>query len=237
MIGKGVSLLRTLLQLRASRISQSHGSGNLVEGLSRRIISGSSIDFDFSVVLHIQQMTVPTTGHQANIGRNAILMSKIICRNMPFNMMYRNQGLLNGIGQSLGFGDSHQKRAYQSGAVGYRHRRKIGKAFPRLFHGQTNHLINFFQMITGSNLRHYPSKLCVKSHLRGNHIGKHFLSVLYHCRCGFITAAFDSQNQNIFHKTVLFLSVLFIYSFSIPLLQRKCPCSKHLWRISPEKYG
>ena len=135
-------------------------------------------------------------------------MNKIICRNMSFNMMYRNQGFLNGIGQSLGFGNSHQKGTYQSGAVGYRHRRKIGKAFPCLFHSQTDYLINLFQMITGSNLRHYPSKLCVKSHLRGNHIGKYFLSVFYYCRCGFITAAFDSQNQNIFHKTVLFLYFL-----------------------------
>ena len=165
MIGFRIPFFRHLLQLRPARVAETHGARHLVESLSRGIISGSAVNLNLPIVLYQKKVTVSSARHKTDKRRFAIRIRKIICRNMSFNMVYRNERLGKRIRQCLRIGNAHQKRTDQSRPDRYRNSVQIRKGDLRLLHCKAYHLIYLLQMITRGNFRYNSAKLRVNRNL------------------------------------------------------------------------
>ena len=144
----GIAILRCLVYLRAAGISQSHSSGHLVKGFACCIISGSSQNFKFSVILHHHQMRMSSGYNQTHKRRLQIRMFNIVCRNMAFNMMYAYQRLLCRPGNGLCLCHAYQKRSYQPRSIGDTDSCYILQSHSRICKSLLYHLINLFNMLS-----------------------------------------------------------------------------------------
>ena len=128
-----VSLAGYFIDFRTSRISQSDGTGHLVESFAGRIIKGTSQNFILSVVLYIHKMRVSAGYHKAHKRRFQFRGCKEICTDMSFDMMHTDKRKICAEGDCLCFRNTDQKRAHKSRAVGYRNGIQISETYFRLF--------------------------------------------------------------------------------------------------------
>ena len=65
-------------------------------------------------------------------------------------------------------------------------------------------------MLTGSDFRHHPAVFSMDRDLGRDDVTQYFPAVFYHSRSGFITAALNSQNINVFilHSSASFFIAL-----------------------------
>ena len=128
----GISFLCRLVHLRTAGISQSHGAGHLIKGLSRRIVHGAANDLKFPVILHDHQMGMSAGDDQTHKGRLQIRMLDKIGRNVAFDMVDAHQGLFRRVGDGLGLCHSHQKSAHKTGTIGHSNGRHLLQGHGRL---------------------------------------------------------------------------------------------------------
>ena len=140
-----------------------------------------------------------TSGYyKAEERRLQIRVFNIIRADMAFDVVYADQRLVRRKRNGLRRGNSHQKRSHQPGPIGDGHRRDFGQRHPCVGKGLFNHLIDFFNMLSGCDLRHHPSIDGVKVDLRIYDVGKNLPAVSNHGRRGFVTGGFHRQDRDIF---------------------------------------
>ena len=146
-----------------------------------------------------------TSGYyKAEERRLQIRVFNIIRADMAFNVMYADQRLVRRKRNGLRRRNSHKKRSHQPGAIGDGHRSDFGQGYPRVGKGLFNHLIDFFNMLSGCDLRHHPSIDGVKVDLRIYDVGKNLPAVSNHGRRGFVTGGFHRQDRDIFFFHVFY---------------------------------
>ena len=101
------------------------------------------------------------------------------------------------MGNGFGCHGANQNPAYQSRPACRGDRVYIGHGQPGLGKGCFNNLVNDIQMLAGSDFRHHPAKAGVNFSRRGD-VMRQYLAIRAYQRCsGFITTAFDPQNDGL----------------------------------------
>ena len=97
-------------------------------------------------------------------------MFNIIGADMAADMMDSHQRNSGGKADCLRLGHPHQKRPHQTRPVRNRNGSDIGKRHICLAQRLLDHLIDFFDMLSGCNFRHNASILCMQCNLGKNNI-------------------------------------------------------------------
>ena len=88
---------------------------------------------------------------------------------MPLEMVYLDDGNIQGKAQGLGEGCAHKQRAQQAGAAGKSYRSKIGGRNSRTGKRLAHHGDNIKFVCPGSKFRHHPS-ICLVHVLAGDYV-------------------------------------------------------------------
>ena len=189
-----ISFPGSLIDLRPPGISKPYGARHFIKRFSRRIIPCPSEDLKLSVIPYNHQMSVSAGDDLTHKRRFQIRVFDVIGGNMPFDMMHANQRQLLRIGNRLGCRHTHEEGSHKPGAVGDSHRVDVIKSHPRFFQRQFDHLIDFFDVFAGRNLRNHTAVYGVKVDLRRNHIRENLPPVLYNGGGRLVTGTLNSQN-------------------------------------------
>ena len=92
-----IAFLRQCVNARTTGVRKPQHTSCLVEGFASRIIKGLPKQGIYPVILHPYQMAMPAGYHQAHKGGLQVRMGQIIGGHVTFNVIHRNQGLLQGV--------------------------------------------------------------------------------------------------------------------------------------------
>ena len=198
--GLRIALFGNLINLRTARIAQANGAGHFIKGLSGRVVTGPSQNLVFSIIPHNDQMGMSAGYHQAHKGRLQIKIFDIIGGNVAFNVVYAHQGQLFRVADSLGLGHSHQKRTYQTRAVGDADSVQIVQGHICCSQGFLNNLIDALNVLAGRDFRNYTAVESMQINLGGNNVGEHFPAIFYHGSRCLVAGALNSQYIDIFFR-------------------------------------
>ena len=123
--GVRVAMRREPVNDRASGITQAKQFGDFVESLAGCVIASvADIFVGPTVVVLLGQikMRVPSRHHQSQYGKLQLVIALLPLfqqnrMDVAFEMIDRNQRLVEGEGQSLGIADAHQQRSGKAGAL------------------------------------------------------------------------------------------------------------------------
>ena len=141
---------------------------------------------------------MPAGYHQRQERRLQIFVIDKVGKHMTFQMVDPQQRLARSPGQGLCSRQPHQQRAYQTGTVRNSHPVNPVQRHLGIFQGRVNDRHDVFNMFAGRNLRHHAPVFPVNGNLGGNDVAQHVPSVFNYRSSRFVTAAFNSQNVNIF---------------------------------------
>ena len=153
----GIALLRYLIDVRSTGITQPDGARHLVKSLTRCIIPGPADDLIFSVILDHHQMRMSAGSHQTDKRRLQFLIFYKISTDMSLNVMNTYQRNTGSKADCFGFGYPHQKCSHQSRSVGHRNRRDIVKCHMGIGKCLLNDLVDLLDMLPGCDLRHHAA--------------------------------------------------------------------------------
>ena len=87
-----VSFLCKLVYLGAAGVPKAYCPGHLIENLSCRIIHCPAKYVKVGPVLYYYKVCVPSGHHKSQVRGLKLRVFHIICRNMPFDMIYSDKG-------------------------------------------------------------------------------------------------------------------------------------------------
>ena len=114
--------------------------------------------------------------------------------NVSFEMIDRDQGLVESEGQSLSVSDSDQQRARQPRPLGHRQRVDGLVSLPGIGQSLADHRHNGFQMLPRSQLGDHAAVRLVGRDLREDDIRDDSLSRIHDGRSSLVAGAFDAEN-------------------------------------------
>ena len=193
-----VALVGQPVQPRAAGIGQVQHAGRLVEGLARRVVLGAADQAVDAVVLHREQVAVPTADRQAQEGRLQLRKGQVVGADVPLDVVHRHQGLSAGKGQALHVADADQQRAHQARAAGHRQGVDSLQRHPRLPERGVHDLAHLLHMGAGGDLRHHAAVQGVQVDLRIHRVGQDLPPVLHHGRRRLVAGSLQRQDADVF---------------------------------------
>src|SRR4051812_1280126 len=150
-------------------------------------------------------MGMPTRDHQGQHREFEVAASLLLTfeqhgMNVPFNMVYSYQGLVERKCQRLGETDSDEQCPYQSGTF------RDGNCIDRLVRqlGLRQSLPcdghNGAKVFTGCQLRHYSPIWLMSCDLRCHYVGKNVLSRAYHGGSRLVTRGLNAEDDCVRHN-------------------------------------
>ena len=124
---------------------------------------------------------------------------------MALQMVDTQQRLARGPGQCLCRRQPYQQGAYQTGPVCHGYPVDLFQADLSIFQRRVNNRHNMFNMFAGRDFRYHAPVFPVNGNLGGNNVAQHVPSVFNYRSSRFVTAAFNSQNVNIFLFHIMYL--------------------------------
>ena len=140
--------------------------------------------------------------HQTDKGRLQIRIFDIIGGNVALDMVYAHQRQLFRVADGLGLRHAHQKGPHQARPVGDADGVQIIQRHARRIQGFLDHLVDFFDVLAGGDLRHHAAIELVQLDLGRDNIGKHAAPVLYHGSRRLVAGALYGQYIDILFCTV-----------------------------------
>ena len=122
---------------------------------------------------------------------------------VAFQMVDRDQRLIQGKGESFCVTDPHQQGSCESGTLSYRDGidRIVGMA--GFGEGLANHWHNRPQMFAGSQFGDDSSILLMSRDLGCDHVRNQLLARTHHGGRGFIAGAFNAEDVSVSHASIL----------------------------------
>lgn len=115
---------------------------------------------------------MPAAGEQGDEGRLQIGRAGIGGGEMPADMVRRDEGFVQRIGERLGKGHPDEQRAQKPRAVSDGDGVQISVSDARLFHGALHHGGNRLGMGAGGDLRHYAAVKGLHVRRRSDFVGQ-----------------------------------------------------------------
>ncbi len=197
-----IAVLRQPVDPRPAGIAQAEQLGYFVEGLARRVVqrlAHVAIVPDADAFFRKVQMRVPAGDdqRQQRSGNGVMLLARLQQHGMDvtFQVVDRNQGLVERKGQPFGVQDADQQRARQSWAFSYGDGIKLVERDAGLFERGAHHGDDILQMLPRGQLRHHAAIARMGAYLRCHHIGQHARTRLDHGCRGLVAGAFNAENQ------------------------------------------
>ncbi len=93
------------------------------------------------------------------------------CMHVPFQVIHRDQGAIQSIGQGLSGADPHQQGADQPGTLGHGNSIESAEGYSGFIEGLGNDRQDCLHVFSGSKLRHHSTVRAVQGDLTRNDIG------------------------------------------------------------------
>ena len=136
----------------ASGIGQAEDARGLVKALPCRVVPGCAEDMHVRIVPHVDDQGVSARDREADKGRFQFREGQIVCRDMPADVVHRNQGYLQYGGDRLGKVHPHQHRADKPRRIGDGNRVDVRAGQARCLQRPLGQERNRFHMAAGRNL-------------------------------------------------------------------------------------
>jgi len=154
---------------RPPRVAESEELGNLVKGLSGRVVTGRAEDFVTPESADMDEETVPAgddEGKEGTLGRKTARDVQEGRDEMPFDVMDAQEGLAPTVAKTVGEGRGGEKRPHEARSAGVGDERETLGPDPRLGEESLDEREERAGMIARREFRHHPSVGSVKSRLR-----------------------------------------------------------------------
>ena len=177
--------------MQTARVRQPHGAGGLVEGFARRVVPRSAEDGEIGVIVHAHEVGVPAADDKAQKRRFQFRMGKIVRRDVPAQMVDRDQRQPLRVGEAFGVIHADKQRADQTGRIGHRDgvdavRRRTCVVKRFLYHAADR-----FGVPARGDLGHHAAVKLMFLHLRRDHVRKHNAAVFHNGGGRFVAGGFN----------------------------------------------
>ena len=149
-----VAGLRRFVKRRAAGIRHTDHAGDLVKALPCRIVAGRAHDVKFCVILHVNNQRMPSGDDEAKKRRLQIGIRQIIGRDMPPDMVNRNERHAEAVRRRFREIHTHQHRADQPRRIRHGNRVDLLPRYGRAGKRLVCQRVNCFNMLARGQLRH-----------------------------------------------------------------------------------
>ena len=122
---------------------------------------------------------------------------------MAFQVIYRDQRLVQREGQRLRVADADQQSSGESRTLGDGEGVDRMKGLAGIGEGFANHRHDGPQMLARGQFRHHSAVRLMGGNLRKHHVRDDLLARAHHCGCGLIAGALDAENVGVGHRLIL----------------------------------
>ena len=120
--------------------------------------------------------------------------------NVAFEMIHRDQRLVERKGQRLGIADADQQRSGKSRPLGDGHRVDRLVSLSRIGQRLADDRHDRPQMLARRQLRHHSAVRLVRGDLREHYVGNDLLARAHHRRRSLVARALDAEDVGVGHK-------------------------------------
>ena len=149
-----VAGLRRFVKRRAAGIRHTDHAGDLVKALPCRIIAGRAHDAELCVILHVDDQRMSAGDNKTQKWRLQIGIRQIIGRDMPPDMVNRNERHAEAVRRRLRKIYAHQHRADQPRRIGHGDSVDLLPRYGRAGKRLVCQRVNCFNMLARGQLRH-----------------------------------------------------------------------------------
>ena len=160
-----------LIDLGATRITDTQHTRDLVERLACCVVSGAAQNLKVGVIAHQHDQRVTTRGHKRQKGRLQVGKFQIIGRDVSADVVYRNKRFAQRKRQRFAEVCTDQHCADESRCAGRSDRVHLVRLHARLFQCTFGHAHDRFHVTARSDLGHDTAVQRVRLDLRVNDIG------------------------------------------------------------------
>ena len=193
---------------RASGIAQAKQLRDFVEGLAGRVVASVADVFVSPTLIFLRGQIKVRVSSRHNQGEHRKLQLVIALlplfqqnrMDVAFEMVDRNQRLVERERQSLGIADADQQRSGEAGTL--RDRDRIDRVVSliglsqRLPHDGNNRP----QVLARCQLGHNAAVGLMRRDLRSHHVRDDLLARAHHGRRGFVAGTFDAEDVGVWHN-------------------------------------
>ena len=144
------------------------------------------------VIQHLHDVAVAAAGHKAQKGRFQIRVGEVEGRDMPPQMVHRDEGLLSRIGKALGEVHPHQHRADEPRRKGDGNAVQVRGGQLCLVQRGLHRGADVLDVAAAGNFRHNAAVKRLFRHAGGHHVADELSPVLHHRGGGLVAGALDS---------------------------------------------
>ena len=183
-----------LIDDRAARIACPKNTGNLVIGLTDRIIHRRTDDVECIIIRHPYQLRMAARDHQSQQRKLQIMIDrKAVGVDMSRHVVDRKKLLVKLPGKCLGRLHTDMERTDQARSPRIGNRIDLIHRKTGTLHSLLNDCRNVFDMDAARHFRHNAAIERMHIDLTGDDAGKNFLPIPYHGACRFVAARFNCQ--------------------------------------------
>ena len=189
-----VAGLRRLVERRAAGIRHPDHAGDLIKAFPCRVVTRGAEDMEFRVVLHVDDQRMPAGDDEAQKRRFQIRVRQIVGRDMPADMVHRDERHAEAVGRGLGKVDADEHRADQPRRVGDGDGVDVLPGQVRLVKRRIRQGVDGLDVLARGKLGHDAAVEPVQGDLRRDAVGQDGSSVLHDGDGSLVAGGFHGED-------------------------------------------